>query len=338
MSHRAVFRFDASAFIGGGHAYRCLTLARALADIGWEIIIASRKETFAIVAIADDFHIILLEGPADAEVAKIGAIVGSVDLLVVDHYHCDVVFEQAARRWTRRILAIDDLADRLHDCDFLLDQTHGRQTVDYSALVPQHCRLLLGADYALLRPQFAEARTQVIDRRRTGKISRILLAMGATDPDNLTGRALDGIKGLDIALAVDVVLGPAAPHLAAVRHQAKMMTDVRILTGVDDMAKLMATADLAVGAGGTTSWERCCLGLPTLLVVTANNQQLIACGLSDAGAAQILGWHENVKSMDIGRAILSMMESGDMMRAMALAAARVCDGQGVSRTLSELTL
>jgi UDP-2,4-diacetamido-2,4,6-trideoxy-beta-L-altropyranose hydrolase len=338
MNRTAIFRFDASITIGGGHAYRCLTLARALADAGWEIIVASRPETFSIVPVAAGFRTIFLDGPADKEADAIHAAAGSADLLVVDHYGRDAVFERTARVWARCIMVIDDFANRPHDCDFLLDQTHGRQAMDYLALVPAHCRLLLGARYALLRPQFAQRRAQALARRQSGKVEHLLIAMGATDPDDLTGRALDGISEAGVAITVDVVLSPAAPHLDAVRRRVERMTGVRTLTGVDDIAELMTAADLAIGAGGTTSWERCCLGLPTLLVVTADNQQLIARNLGESGAANILGWHGDVSAADIGRALTALLETGQAMRFMADSAARVCDGQGVQRTLNEVTV
>lgn len=338
MSRKVIFRFDASTAIGGGHAYRCLTLARALADDGWEIVVASRPETFLIAPVAAEFRTILLDGSADSEGNVIHAATGSADLLVVDHYGRDAAFERAARSWARLILVIDDLADRPHDCDFLLDQTHGRKTTDYLALVPAHCRMLLGAGYALLRPQFALRRNQALARRESGKVEHILIAMGATDPDDLTRRVLEGISDTGLAITADVVLSCAAPHLDAVRRRAELMPGVRILTGVSDMAELMTLADLAIGAGGTTSWERCCLGLPTLLVVTAHNQQLIAHNLSESGAARILGWHRDVSAADIGHAITTLLETGQTMRSMANSAARVCDGQGVQRTLNELTI
>lgn len=333
MSRTAIFRFDASTTIGGGHAYRCLTLARALADAGWEIAVASRPETFSIVPVAAGFRTILLDGPADKEADAIHAAAGSADLLVVDHYGRDAVFERIARVWARRILVIDDLADRPHDCDFLLDQTHGRQAADYLALVPEHCRLLLGAGYALLRPQFAQRRAQALARRESGKVEHLLIAMGATDPDDLTGRVQEGISETGLAITADVVLSPAAPYLDAVRRRAERMTGVRILTGVDDMAELMTSADLAIGAGGTTSWERCCLGLPTLLVVTAENQRLIAAELERSRAVVVLRDHTPAA---IGASLDTIRRSPETLLEMSRASFAICDGRGAARMLEVL--
>lgn len=332
MAGLAVFRFDASRLIGGGHAYRCLTLARALAGAGWSIMLACRPETFATVPAVADFPAIRLEGAEDEETDTIAAAVSVADLLVVDHYGLDIHFEDSSRLWARRILVIDDLADRRHEADLLLDQTYGRSAESYKHLVPAHCTMLLGAGNALLRKQFAIARPGALARRRSRRAERILVAMGATDPNNMTGRTLDGIVEAGLEVSVDVVLGPNARHLEAIRKRASDMGPrVRVLTGVADMASLMAAADLAVGAAGTSSWERCCLGLPTLLVICAENQKLVANNLANTGAALLLGDHDNVDSCSIGREAARLMNDADALANMTGIAATICDGLGARR-------
>lgn len=334
MAPRAIFRFDASHAIGGGHAYRCLTLARALADVGWEIIVAARPETFAIVPIASDFLSMVIECPEGEEAATIGTGIVSADLLVIDHYFRDAVFERCARSWAQRILVIDDLADRPHDCDFLLDQTYGRHAQDYRGLVPPFCTLLMGPDYALLRPQFFSERVGALQRRRVSKVEKILVSMGATDSDNLSSIVLEGIAQTELKACVDVVLGATAPYLSTVRSQAAAMKqNVRVFVGVANMASLMASADLAVGTGGVTSWERCCLGLPTLLAVVADNQRLIASGLEKSGAVVVVT--DNLSTV-IGETLTSLAGSPERLRSMALAAANICDGQGTGRVTQKV--
>jgi len=191
MSDRVLFRFDASSQLGGGHAYRCLTLANALQVIGYEIIIAASDDTFKTVLETNNFATVRLDNSSN-ESEFIGQQVGRVNLLVVDHYELDADFEKRSRQWASKILVIDDLADRAHDCDYLLDQTLGRIEADYRMYISGHCQCLLGPDYALLRPQFLVQRTQ--HREKSVKsIENIFISYGVNDPDNLTLRTLLGI-------------------------------------------------------------------------------------------------------------------------------------------------
>ncbi|OEJ66327.1 UDP-2,4-diacetamido-2,4,6-trideoxy-beta-L-altropyranose hydrolase [Magnetovibrio blakemorei] len=246
-------------------------------------------------------------------------------ILVVDHYQKDISFETGMRIWADRILVLDDLANRLHDCDFLLDQTLGRNKSDYMSLVPDHCTLLLGSHYALLRSQFFNMRKHALSSRseRTS-INRILVSMGASDPQNVTNKVLQGIALWNPNISIDVVIGPGGPPLQADNKAG----NIRILKNVDDMATLMAKADLAIGAAGTSSWERCCLGLPSLLIITADNQKMVAHQLEQAGAAIIVGFHDMVSAIDISNAIQNLTVSVSDFQHMSQCAASVCDGLG----------
>lgn len=337
----AVFRADASPEIGGGHVQRCLALAGALARCGRRTAFASRPGTSATVpaVAASDHDLLFLDGPEDAEPAAMAARwPAGCDLLVVDHYERDAGFETACRPWATNIMTIDDLADRPHDCDILLDQNLGRKPQDYDGLVPQGCARLLGPAYALLRPQFAERRAAALARRGdSAPVRRILVGLGTTDPDNVTGIVLEGVRRSGVEADIDVVLGPNAPHLRAVRAQARKFPGrATVHAGVGDMAELMAGCDLAIGAGGSTSWERCCLGLPSLVVVTADNQRIIGRELARAGAADLLGRHEDVDAAAVASALANLVENPERRSAMAAAAAAVCDGRGASRVQAEI--
>jgi UDP-2,4-diacetamido-2,4,6-trideoxy-beta-L-altropyranose hydrolase len=335
----AVFRADASPEIGGGHVMRCLTLADALSERGWRCGFACNEETLSVTpALAASSH------PARAPEDLNAAWPEDCDLLVVDHYGLAETFEGPCRPWAKRILTIDDLADRSHDCDILLDQTFGRRPEDYDGLVPSNCLILTGSTYALLRPQFAEARPAALSRRRKNKKNAplsILVAMGGSDPDNVTSLVLEGLKISGIAASVEVVLGPAAPYLEAVRAQAaSMRPPVRVRVGVNDMASLMADADLAIGAVGTTSWERCCLGLPSAVMVIADNQRLIGENLQQAGATLALGQLPDVDAQAIANAVSRLCADSDSLLRMSQAAAAICDGEGarrVSKILDNMT-
>jgi UDP-2,4-diacetamido-2,4,6-trideoxy-beta-L-altropyranose hydrolase len=326
MAMRAVFRFDAAPWIGAGHAYRCLTLAQSLTRLGWACEgIANREAADTVPALHDHPALKLrIDGNVAAQQA---------DLLVVDHYGLDAGWEAGCRDWAKSILVIDDLADRRHDCDLLLDQTFGREASDYAGLVPDHCRVLAGSSYALLRPGFARSRAVSLARRGTTPgLQRILVSLGATDPDNHSLATLQGISESGLPVAVDVVLGSAAPHLAAVRRQiAGMSQTVRLHQNVGNMEALMSAADLAIGAAGTSTWERCCLGLPSLLMVIADNQRRIAGAVSAAGAARLLAGPRDVLAGQVAEALRELDGDPAALRGLSARATEICDGRGSDR-------
>jgi UDP-2,4-diacetamido-2,4,6-trideoxy-beta-L-altropyranose hydrolase len=325
----AYFRCDASPEMGSGHIMRCLTLALALQNVGWNCVFLSSSESAETVPALKETGFDLRPpswNPPEAEI------------LIVDHYGLDRIYESQARSWARRILVIDDLADRPHDCDILLDQTYGRLAGDYASLVPAQCNVLAGPQYALLRPQFARARARALTRR-IGAVDRVLVSMGGTNIHNITVKVLEGVDAFtDKKLAIDVVLGKGAPYIKAVEERvrnisAKGFHTLRLLSDVQDMADLMAQADMGIGAGGTTSWERCCLGLPSIIIEIADNQRLLARELDRAGAACSLGWHEDVDTEILVRTLKTYLEDNTSVRTMAKKAAALCDGRGLDRIL-----
>lgn len=317
----AVFRADASAELGGGHVVRCLALGAALADAGWRCDFAVLPVTRETVPALERSGIPTLvlggagEAKAEAEALRERWPDG-VDWLIVDHYQRDAAFERACRPWARRVMAIDDVPGRPHGCDVLLDPTLGRRREDYEALVPIVCRALLGPEFALLRPEFAAARPAALARRAgAGTVRRIVVSFGLTNAHGLTRRTRQGIALAGLDVEVDIAAGGASAA---------------------EMADAMARADVAIGAAGGTSWERCCLGLPSLLVVAAENQRMIAEALARAGAAAVIGWHAGVATKDIARAVAELAADGGRRRKMGESAARICDGAGAARVREAL--
>lgn len=240
------------------------------------------------------------------------------DWLIVDHYALDARWEAVLKPHYRRLMVIDDLADRPHQCDLLLDQTFGRNSEDYKPWVPADSTLLCGSQCALLRPEFSALRPYSLQRRENPKLEHLLITMGGVDKDNVTGQVLQalGDSPLPTGCRITVVMGATAPWLDEVQQLAQKMpwhTQVRI--GVSDMAQLMADSDLAIGAAGATSWERCCLGLPTIMLVVADNQMYAATLLDQAQAVRMLSrgvslatdlaqifeylWHDHSKIQDM---------------------------------------
>lgn len=259
-----------------------------------------------------------------------------VDWLVVDHYALDRRWEQAMRPYTRRILVIDDLADRPHACDLLLDQTFERQTVDYIPLVPEGCTLLCGSKFALLRPEFAALREYSLKRRAHPVLKELLISMGGVDRNNFTGAVLRALMGCSLSEdnRLTVVMGQTAPWLRDVQELSSQMNrTTRVFVGVDNMAQLMADSDLAIGAAGATSWERCCLGLPSISLLTAENQKLIISNLANSGS--IIFLEANRLNFELNSIVKFCSNSKNLLKLSTLSSV-VTDGQGIERILNSI--
>lgn len=358
-----VFRTDAALQIGAGHVMRCLTLADALQAPGWQCHFICRAHPGHLGALIEQrghtLHLLpLMESPAidaaatgpahahwlgtDAatDAAQTAAILQPLqpDWLVVDHYALDATWQTPLRPLTRRILVIDDLADRSHDADLLLDQNLGSTESAYRSLVPPQCQLLIGARYALLRPEFAVLRSTCQQRRALSRPwSTLLVSMGGVDPDNLTDTILDQISQLSFAasLQVQVVLGPTAPWLHSLAETLEQRPFRATLhAGTPHVARLMADADLAIGAAGTTAWERCCLGLPALMYVLADNQQCNGTALARAGAAVLI---DRASQIDLNQQLTRLRDHPEQCQLMSNNAFAITDGSGLAQVISHLT-
>lgn len=328
---KAAFRCDATPTLGGGHAMRCLTLANELRKRGDEILFVCSKETLEMVAaLGRSGHKLLDAGSTAADaVAEIqGYWSDGADWLIVDSYAIDRIDERVLRAATRRLMVVDDLADRPHDCDLLLDQTHGRAPEDYANLAPAESRLLLGGAYALLRPEFAAGRPLARARRAAGgEARRILVSLGLTDIGGVTARVMRALIAHRLEAMFDVVVGRRAPSLPALQALSQECPALRLHVDAQDIAALMIEADVAIGAGGASSWERCCLGLPTVLIVLADNQKFVAKTLEAQGSAICVGGGDDAPERAVG-ALTSLMSDRHALENMAQAALRVTNGEG----------
>ena len=332
-----LLRADASSTIGTGHVIRCQTLAVELVLRGWAATLASRDLPPGLARSVRASGIALVELPVDGtsedEPKAIARNVSRpMDLVVVDHYDLGADWERAAAPWADRAMAIDDLADRFQDVDIVLNQNLGASASRYLGLVPSPTRILSGPSFALIRPEFAAARAR--GRLREGRLDRILVFMSGIDRDDVTGRAARAAAALGVR--VDVVVGADYPSQAALRAWARARPGVDLHVDTPDMAGLMERADLAIGAAGSASWERCTLGLPTVLVTLADNQAETARLLAEAGAAVDLGWHASVTAGDLEDALNELANDRERLVAMSEAAARITDGRGTIRVADEL--
>jgi UDP-2,4-diacetamido-2,4,6-trideoxy-beta-L-altropyranose hydrolase len=337
-----VFRADASVAIGGGHVMRCLALADALQDVGAVCWFAGVVETLAAVPeLACSRHgWIEVSAPGNASAMLQSIAAGgpsSCDWLIVDHYGWNAGEESQCRGWAQNILVIDDLANRPHDCDLLLDQTFGRTDAEYQGLLSPGWKMLAGTPYALLRPEFVAARPISLKRRADGRLDRVLITMGLTDPAGATAVLVRQLLSSGLPIKIDVVLGVSAPHLDEVRRIAHANQNVlEVHVGTTAMAELMSNADMAFGAAGSTSWERCCVGLPSALVVLADNQKEIADRLAAASAAIHLGRFEDIEPTTAARVLNDLRQAPRRLVDMSRSAAAICDGRGIRRVAMRL--
>lgn len=260
-----------------------------------------------------------------------------VDWLIVDHYALGARWERSLRPSCGHLLAIDDLADREHDCDLLLDQNLGRCPSDYLGLVPEECKVLTGPQHALLRPEFAAQRPYSLARRKAPALRQFLITMGGVDKGNFTARVIDALAACPLPsdCRITVVMGLHAPWIEQVRNKAAELPWLaEVLVNIPDMAHLMADSDLAIGAAGTTAWERCCLGLPTLTAVLSDNQRSGAQALQQAGAVLLIG-NDGDLGAELMERISMLMQPGCLERIINSASA-LTDGTGISRLVQAL--
>jgi UDP-2,4-diacetamido-2,4,6-trideoxy-beta-L-altropyranose hydrolase len=348
---RVAIRADASLEIGTGHVMRCLTLAQSLRAKGSSVFFICREEAGhlcdviewskfrcsrlpklpaasrpdspapnAVTAIAE-----FRETDARQTCAAIEAYGGVTDLLVVDHYMLDKYWESVLRPNVGRIFVIDDLANRAHDCDLLLDQNlHDFPDSRYSGLLPERAQVFVGPRYALLRPEFAD----VGAIPRTKGLRRMLAFFGGVDRTNESLKIVRALRLMGAnAPKTDLVLGPANPHVKSVLAAASGLPCISVLLQADDMAKLMRDADLGVGTCGVAAWERCSVGLPSIVVVSADNQRDDARILHSMGAARNLGWAVNTSVERWASEIRELQENPSLLTTMSIAAALVMRGR-----------
>jgi UDP-2,4-diacetamido-2,4,6-trideoxy-beta-L-altropyranose hydrolase len=358
---RIAIRADASNVIGSGHVMRCLTLADGLRQKGIDVEFLSRthpghlcdlieSRRFAVHRLAPsrpEFHsndrlphALWLgtdwETDARETLAAIKAGGTKVDWLVVDHYGLDDRWEIELRSAVGRILVLDDLADRPHTADLLLDQNLvANQNSRYSGLVAEHCGLLLGPRYALLQPTYADLHESV--PARSGPVRRVLVYFGGAENSGLTTMAVDAWTQLDRDdVALDVAIGRNNPQRKGIEELIADKSNAQIHDLVPTLAPLMAGADLAIGAAGATSWERLCLGLPALVITLAANQRPIAEALHQRGLIHWLGHVGTVTAAQLQDQLQSMVETDRVRELAQRCRAATVDGRGTDRVMAAM--
>ena len=343
---RIAIRADASEKIGHGHVMRCLTLASGLNLAGADVSLLSRDlpielETSVLQAQCQYYELPKWIGNKWQDDAlssgKILSANDPLDWLIVDHYGLDYKWEQQMRRYTKRIFAIDDLADRQHLTDVLLDPNYPDDAVErYRGKLPANCLVLSGTNFVLLREEFISERASRDNNNRTN----LLIQFGGADPINCTAftiRALAPI--LAKGVPCDVVVGGAYTHLADLHGLLNEyhFPKVNLYVATNDMATLISHARLAVAGGGTSVWERCCLGLPSIVMAIAENQFKPLERLQETGAVKSLGYAHSVDPNQLRSEVEAIWSDSKQLQIMGEFGQALVDGNGLRRVLDVIT-
>ena len=358
MSKKILLRVDTSHEIGSGHMMRCLTLANEAKQQDWECVFVLRDPEDGIVEYISSFghgvkeltslygNKITYNATAHGDWLPVSQTQDAnetveviyeldPDWIIVDHYALDAIWYSIVEKTNAKILVIDDLGDRKIICDVLLDQNLGASTEKYDGKLPINCRLLLGPTFALLRSEFKDWRERSLEGRKDRNVENILITMGGVDENNHTLQALQEISNTEYSLkcSFTVVAGRSYPHinnLNAFLQVSKL--NVSVLSNVKNMAEIMSKSDLCIGAAGSTSWERCCLALPTISLAIADNQIEIAEQLGKRNVAL----YSNINNLLQNFEKFFNVSGKELQRALSKNASKICDGLGTLRVIEQL--
>lgn len=355
-------RVDASHEIGSGHLMRCRSLAKELRRCGADVTFICRehegnliellkRDAYAVTVLPipqydsvnlsspDDYNQWLgVPQTQDALETKNALTEKPVDWLIVDHYAIDATWERLLRPHVQYIFVIDDLSNRKHCCDLLLDQNLTLQGgKGYNNLVPANTRLLLGTRFALLHPEFANSRQRVT--ARDGHVKRVQICFGGGTADDYTVAALNALLAIDHNFTqIDVVVGQAHLQGSSLRRRCEEPINTTLHCQTDQMATLLADTDLAIGAGGTMNWERACLGVPTIAFGISDNQRPILEALSTSGC--VLGVPQNMRPSEpiISAWVTAALSNPWLLNGISRRCLDLVDGLGIQRVTKQLLL
>lgn len=356
-----VFRTDASYQIGTGHVMRCLTLADALRSLGAKCrficrshagnmleLIAQRgyavsvlKQSTTTAPSTDQANFANWLGAdwrKDAEQSLRAIGDAPVDWIIVDHYAIDSRWEKILNSRCKRLLVIDDLANRSHVCNVLIDQNLNENlNTRYDGKVPQGCVCLLGPKYAILRPEFSKHRQHSLDRRIKPKLENLLIFLGGSDPNNETTKVVQGVIAAKRKWkSIDIVIGAEFQFGSILTDHLKLINSSRLHVQTSEMAKLMTRSDFAITAGGSVTWEKCVLGLPSLVTVQGENEYPLAIKMNELKAQKTIGIYEKI-TIECYATEIDSIQSNSMIE-MSKVAQELCDGHGADLVVKKIFL
>ena len=336
-ARHAILRADASPSMGTGHVTRCRTLGSALVAQGWTATLATRGLPEGLASSVRGAGLSVVSIPPeleqDSEPAMLQSLADDAATLIVgDHYGLGPTWFDGVRQVGRVIMAIDDLGERRYPVDVLLHQNPGTDESLIAMLAPEEATVLVGPRFALVPAEFANLRIR--RRERDGRVERIHIFLSGSDEHDVTRLALRSVW--DLELSVDVVVGSIYPSLDLLRAEVAGRSNVELHVDTDDMADLIDRADLAIGAPGSASFERCALGLPTVLISLADNQRIVERSLVDLGAAVTAGWYQTLDPMELRSIVSGLIDDPGRVTRMARAASSVTDGRGTQRVVASI--
>ena len=334
-------RADASDKIGSGHIMRCLTLANKLAELGGDI-------TFLCAELSNHLHdeitkhhhsVFEIEtGDLASDISQCTSLASqvSLDAMIVDHYKLDYEWENALKDKCNFLIAIDDLADRKHECDILIDQTFGRSAAEYEALTPIDCEILTGSDFAILRPEFKALREANLHNRSRQKLENILISLGGADNGSLLLDILNRLNAIELSpnTKLTLVAGPNTSHLNKIKDQIEELKfKASHVPNLTNMAEELSNSDLVIGAAGTSTWERLCLGVPSYLFIIADNQKLIGERMEKLGAAKVIKHADQLFIDELDPQSPYLIKT---LSSITKTASNIIDGNGTDRVASKI--
>lgn len=349
---KIVVRADSGTHIGTGHIMRCLTLAHAFKKSGHEVVFVTRnhlgnissriKKEFECIVLPDgvkdlsqyrdDEYSTWLGIPVEQEISefrKISKEYGPFDLSIIDHYSLDEKFEREIT--DGKTLVIDDLMNRNHCCDYLLDQNLSASRSRYIELSHgKECHFFLGPKYALLREEFTKYRP--IGPKEFTEVKRVFVFFGGSDITCECRKVVDAFLSLELKLNIDVVLPKDHEDYQYIDSCSGKDERINLFSFVSNMAEMIAKADICFGAAGTTSWERACLAVPSFIVAVAENQKIGARNLSSSGVSSYVGDGKITDVNDWGN-VFKKLSDHDALNTMSSKAFKTCDGLGVNHLL-----
>lgn len=341
MMRFILFRTDAGSTIGTGHVMRCLALAQAAKDAGYETVFVStelpktlrqriEREGAAVRKLQSKPY-----GPDDAK--ETAAIASTLDTkhVVVDGYDFDAEYQRALKAAGCIVLFLDDHGHASsYDAQFALNQNIYATEKMYTKRA-KDTKLLLGTRYCLLRREFIEWRAK---EKNVAKAVRLLVTLGGADAKNATGKVLESLKTMQTPVETTVVVGGSNPHRASLEWLAQSLPfPVRVVVDTTEMPQLMAEADLAICAGGSTCYELAFMHVPMMTIVLAENQQAVAGALEKQGCSINLGPLEKLKGERLTHAVSDVIADEAKRRAMSHACGTIVDGEGADRVLMHIT-
>jgi UDP-2,4-diacetamido-2,4,6-trideoxy-beta-L-altropyranose hydrolase len=345
-----LIRADASTQIGVGHIMRCLTLADSLRNHGCDVIFMCQEllgnlcdfleeKEFQVCRIAIDNQ--KTESLLQLELSQITNIINqsklTIDWLIIDHYKLDVKWESKIRPFVSKIMVIDDLANRVHDCDLLLDQNpYNNYKNRYQHLVSTSCLQLLGLDYLLLRSEFTNKSNP--PKQKTAIAQNILITMGGTDSRNITCWLIEALEYLRIPLSIRIVVGAGCPHINKIKLAASKATlhEISVERSVTNISELMIWSDLAICAGGFTTYELAFMGVPTIVISASDTQLEAAIALHQLGITKFIGEFGNISMSSTVSALSDMIFNSEKRIELSHSGKAKIDGYGVNRVVENL--